>query len=100
VREAWVKQVQEKKEECEKAEREQLEAMKEREVMKLAEDERQRQEHEQKKEKALILQLQLKRQVEELRWDLYFLVMAHTWMDQNAVRKMDNVINEHNILMY
>ncbi|PNF24332.1 hypothetical protein B7P43_G11912 [Cryptotermes secundus] len=67
VREAWVRQVQEKKEEREKAEKEQLEAMQEREVMKLAEEERQRQEHEKKKERALALQVQLKCQVEELR---------------------------------
>jgi hypothetical protein len=85
VREAWVKQVQEKREEREKAEREQLEAMKEREAMQLAEEEHQKQEHEQKKERALSLQSQLKQQIDELRSVHHFSVIALTWIYQSDI---------------
>lgn len=70
-----MKQVKGKQEEREKAEQEQLEAMKEREAMQLAEEERRRAECEQRRDRAVALQLELKQQVEELR---LFIVLAWT----------------------
>ncbi|KAJ9599616.1 hypothetical protein L9F63_009933 [Diploptera punctata] len=67
VREAWVKQVQDRKEEREKEEKEKMEMMQELEKQRLAEEEQKKQELEEKKERALQLQDHLRRQIEELR---------------------------------